>query len=87
MSATETETTRVIFRKWSDNGEVFAILLDVPANPFRVMMYARIGQHGEGTWSVTNISKPAKPAEYGPLYRELEQIGYRLSVRLRRPSK
>ena len=80
-------TTRVIFRRWlkKDGGDVIALLLDVPANKGRVMMYEHVGQHGEGSYfGVMGSTRPAKDDEYSNLKRELESIGYRLILRKRR---
>lgn len=78
---------RVIFRKFRDCGEVIAWLPDNPANPGRTDSYMHVGQHGEGNYPAKTI--PATPAEYAPLLRELEGLGYNLRVvkRLTRGTK
>jgi hypothetical protein len=46
------------------------------------MSYQHIGQHGEADYHyVVEQTKPAKPDEYMPLYKELKEIGYDLQVR------
>jgi hypothetical protein len=77
-------STRVVYRAWP-NGEVTALLLDVPANPGMVACYAHIGQHGEGQYyHVIGQTRPAREGEYAALHRELTTIGYELTVRQRR---
>jgi hypothetical protein len=85
MAASDNDVTRVIFRRWKDNGDVIAVLLDVPANHGRVVCYEHVGQHGEGDWyAIVSQTTPATPEEYAALSRELtKQVGYSLAVRRR----
>lgn len=81
----EAETTRVMFRVYRKEGDVIAILLDVPANRGRVTCYQHVGQHGEGSYSgIITDTRPATLEEAAPLRAELTQIGYRLITRKRR---
>lgn len=84
----ETCFTRVIFRTYPA-GDVLAILLDVPANHGFVICYQHLGQHGEGHYRhCIDGTRPATEAEYTPLLRELQQIGYRFTkIHKRRPIK
>lgn len=87
---TDEDTTRVIFRDWggANAGDIVAILIDVPANPGRVVCFEHVGQHGEGTWAaLIGNTKPATPEQYAALKRELESppYEYKLIVRKRRP--
>lgn len=80
--------TRVIFRDWggANAGDIVAILLDVPANPGRVVCYEHVGQHGEGTRAaLIGNTRPATPEQYASLKKELESppYGYVLDVRQR----
>jgi hypothetical protein len=85
------EITRVIFKKeynqYIKEWEVFACLLDLPANPGRVVVYAHVGQHSEGDISYCANCKRATIDEYMPLFKELESIGYNLKVVRKFPSK
>ena len=70
--------TRMMFRTVVTGdgiGTVEAVVLDAPANPGHVVMYAHIGQHGEGTWEyVRRNTRDASPNERRPLLRELQGI-------------
>jgi hypothetical protein len=70
--------TRVVFRKWKDDGQVIALMPDEPfSTPYDVTSYQHIGQHGSADYRVcVSATRPATPEEYAPLLRELEQIGY-----------
>jgi hypothetical protein len=78
------DITRVIFKKeynkWIKEYEVFACLLDCPANHERVVVYQHVGQHSEGNVSYCANCKRATIDEYMPLFQELESIGYNLKV-------
>ena len=63
----------VIFRKSA--GEVTAIFPTKPCNnQGDVTVYARIGQHGGGSWSWYRSTRKASPTEYLSLLRELRGI-------------
>ena len=86
--------TKVAFRFWYDGpgqltrmdrkkGEVTAIMPELPGtdSPYTCTCYAHIGQHGHCNVSLINqCSRPATVAEYTPLLKELESIGYRVQV-------
>ena len=72
------ETIEVMFRKYLDkSAEILAVFpyeAHDRAGTF-VTCYAHIGQHGGAQMAhVHSATRPAKPAEYAPLYRELKQI-------------
>lgn len=73
---------RVIFRKFRQ-GDIIALLPDVPANPGRVMSYQRIGQHCEADRLITRETMRAEPAECAALLSELQSIYGPLTVRQR----
>lgn len=81
------KTDTVIFRKWK-NGDIIALL---PMLPFDVLglyctSYEHVGQHGGADCAgVIRRTKAATPAEYAPLKRELEGMGYKLLVVSRNP--
>jgi hypothetical protein len=89
------ELTVVVFRKWRDtkaagNG-VIALFpcQSIGARPF-CESFEHIGQRGAADYDmVMKRTRPATPAEYEPLKRELESApyDYRLTVRARRPGK
>lgn len=89
--ATKEPPTKVIFRKWrSEDHSVIALFPGMAAtvgNPGHCESYAHVGQHGAADpLAVVRATRPAKPAEYKPLARELRRIGYRLKI-VRRVSR
>lgn len=79
------EKTIVIFRKYPD-GEIIALFPEIPADNqgLRCSSYMHVGQHGGADCSmVSRSTRPASSAEYAPLKKELERIGYNLEVRER----
>ena len=82
--------TPCIFRVWrgKGGGDVIALFPDVAASisdPRLCQSYMHIGQHCAADYShVIRVTRPATPAEYAPLRRELEgAIGYVLDIRQR----
>ena len=79
--------TKVIFRKWrrKDGGGIIALFPEVPADTTGHLCssYEHIGQHGGADYNLVVFKKtrPAKPAEYAELKKELESLGYCLEVR------
>jgi hypothetical protein len=74
---------RVMFRFNDDQYDpILAVFPDLKENRAGdVTCYAHIGQHSACSMEyVLNDTKPASPAEYAPLKRELERIGYNLDV-------
>ena len=70
----------VIFRKWKEDNEVFAIFpTDIATMDGSVTVYSHIGQHGSGSMrTITgNKTKLASLSEYRNLLRELNSIGYK----------
>lgn len=78
---------RVILRRWRAHPRtVIACLPDAPANPGAMLMYERVGQHGEGDYrgilprtAPVSVTEPDAAA----MLRELRAIGYRPVVRRR----
>lgn len=70
--------TRVVFRAFSD-GEIIALFPHMTNGAF-IGSYLHIGQHGDASRDVVEMTKPAKRSEYAALYRELRGIGYRMEV-------
>ncbi len=77
---------RVIFRVWKDSGTVIALFPDIAADRRgNIQCYEHTGQHGAADYGhVIEKTRPATPEEYAPLQRELQRIGYNLTVRRRR---
>lgn len=82
----DSERTRVVFRRYPD-GEIIALFPDVPAdNRGHISCYVHLGQHGAASYArVIADTRPALPAEYAALRRELEAepYPYQLDVRTR----
>lgn len=79
----DTHETPVIFRRFPD-GDVIALFPTLPAHAsgYSVESYMHVGQHSAADLDLINRTKPAKPAEYADLARELEAApyGYRLKT-------
>lgn len=75
----------VIFRKYKDTGDVFAIFpYEIANSELHVTTYEHIGQHSAGNYQVCiDISKPARSIEYASLARELTSLGYVLDIKTR----
>jgi hypothetical protein len=74
--------TVVCFRR-EDNGDIVALMPEIPGtcDPYTMTCYVHIGQHGSACMDyVRDSTKPATEAEYRPLLRELENIGYTVRV-------
>ncbi len=85
---TKSEAQPVLFRVWKKSvGSGVIALFPTEAADHRgnlVNSYEHVGQHGGADLlGVIGNSRPAKPAEYADLKRELERIGYKLVVKQR----
>lgn len=72
------EKTKTVFRVWP-GGEVIALFPQIAASVhgWLCQSYMHVGQHsGADTNAVVWQTRPAKPKEYGPLLKELKQLGY-----------
>ncbi len=81
----EEDVTPVLFRVWpkSEGGDVIALFPTIPSDYAgrEVQSYMHVGQHGGADLlGVIHGTRRATPAEYTPLKRELESIGYKLRV-------
>lgn len=83
----DTEETPVVFRKYGarKGGEIIALFPTVLGtyDPYTCSSYVHVGQHGSADpRHVVNDTRPASPAEYEDLKRELEgaPFGYRLKI-------
>ncbi len=75
---------RVVFRKWRIGCGIIALFPD-ETYTYNVGSYTHIGQHGEADYRhVMKNTIPATPEEYAGLKKELESIGYQLTVVKRR---
>jgi hypothetical protein len=95
----DTQKTQVIFRVWtgknaidgSDN--VIALFPNEPGAHRKngtLVSYEHVGQHGEADYyTVMSGTRPAAPAEYKALKRELESepFNYNFEIRTRHPNK
>ena len=70
--------TKVIFRKWKDNGQIIALF---PENTDRrkltVSSYGHLGQYADADYNgVISLTTLAREEEYKDLLAELKSIGY-----------
>lgn len=87
MATDQPTPTRVVFRIYPA-GDVIALLLDCTANPGHVLCYQHIGQHGEAVYAaVVEQTDLATETQYMPLLRELQRIGYALTIVARRTDR
>lgn len=85
MATKSTEVTRVVFRMWIGTRNCFALFPDMNEGNGLCGSYEHVGQHGGASYQGCMArSRPAKPAEYDPLRRELEERGYALKIARRR---
>jgi hypothetical protein len=76
----DTHKTTVIFRHFK--GEIIALFPYEKETDRLCLSYMHIGQHGAASYShVIWYSQPCKQIEYKPLFDELENIGYNLTVK------
>jgi len=83
----EAETV-VIFRRWTGKhrGILALFPLDDCGNG-HCGSYEHVGQHSGADYAACiAATRPAQPAEYVDLKRELEGIGYKLKIVQRRPA-
>lgn len=80
-----TQKTIVVFRKFKDLGDIVALFpYEIEYPDGACESYQHVGQHSAAHYThCIAISRPATPAEYAPLKRELERIGYSLVIRKR----
>ena len=78
----DVQETKVVFRKFK-NGEVIALFPELKEHGGNILSYMHVGQHGAASTAIVNDTTPATAQEFGPLFIELERIGYRLAVRKR----
>jgi hypothetical protein len=77
------DTTKVIFRRYKDAGDIIAIFPEELAtmNPNDCSSYEYFGQHSScDPFYVIQKTYPAKEADYQSLQKELEGIGYKLEI-------
>lgn len=75
------DTTKVIFRKDKEDGDVIAVFPEDRQNDNMIGCYAHIGQHSTMSLDYYKETVPATPEEYKDLKAELENIvGYNLEV-------
>lgn len=75
--------TKVIFRKYRNNGDILALFPEVPADCYGkyCQSYEHVGQHGAADYHhCIRITIAAKPAEFADLKTELESRGYCLQI-------
>ena len=82
--------TAVIYRVYPDDGDVVALMPEIPASvtdPYLITCYQHVGQHGQAYYGlVIRQTRSATAREAEPLQRELERIGYSAQRRHERRS-
>jgi erythromycin esterase-like protein len=71
--------TRVVFRKFKDDGEIIALFPEerYGRHDYTINSYMHVGQHSAADYDhVVAISHPAREDEYRSLLAELISIGY-----------
>ena len=88
-SNTDTEVTKVVFRKFKNDSEIIALFPEEPGNAsYNCMSYMHNGQHSAADYSaIVARTLPAPSDEYNDLKRELEDMGYNLKVIKREPAR
>jgi hypothetical protein len=79
----DTNKTKVIFRKFKDDGQIIAIFPEELGtySPYTSSSYMSIGQHSScDPVSLISVTKLAKKSEYKDLARELTNLGYNLQI-------
>jgi len=76
----ESNKTRVVLRRFC--GEVIALFPDMDEGFGDCLCYARMGQHGAASRTLTRASRPADLSEpdAAALVRELTNLGYDLQI-------
>jgi hypothetical protein len=81
---TDQEKTKVIFRKFTNGGDIIALFPELAGtNDYQAdcLSYQHIGQHGAADCPyITTVTLLAKPEEYKSLQAELKSIGYNLAI-------
>jgi hypothetical protein len=77
--------TIVVFRVFKDDNSVLALFPEESQYPNgECDSYQHVGQHGAADYKhCIAVTRPAKLSEYAPLKKELELLGYDLSVKTR----
>lgn len=77
--------TPVIFKLDKGTNSPVAFFPRCPGtrNPLTLECYAHLGQHCSASEDYVRECKPATPEQSAPLLRELQHIGYRLTLRRR----
>jgi hypothetical protein len=77
------DTTRVVFRTWKDDGSVIALFPDLAVGGGCCESYQHVGQHGGADYGhVVSKSRPSTPAEYMALKMELARAPYNYKLRV-----
>ena len=86
MTDIDKDITPVVFRVWRDSGSVLALFPTIDEGWGLCRSYEHVGQHSGADYAgCIARTRPAKPAEYAALKRELTQRGYNLRVYARKP--
>lgn len=68
--------TRVVFRKFKDDGQIIALFPDTLYRDHRgdwmLDSYMHVGQHDSASYSITEVTALATESEYASLLAELE---------------
>ena len=71
---------KVVFRKYKE-GDIIALFPEIKESDYKVSCYQHVGQHGLTDYHETiKCTKLATDTEYQDLKKELETIGYEVTV-------
>ncbi len=79
MSDETVPVTLVVFRRWRDTKDVFALFPELPSDyqGYYCDAYEHVGQHGGADYfGCVNASVPATLEDAADLIQELDRIGY-----------
>jgi hypothetical protein len=79
MTRASPDITAVVFRRWRDTGDIFALFpeIAVTADTALCGSYAHVGQHGVADYRLAiGLSRPCSLADASPLWQELQDRGY-----------
>lgn len=81
------DKTIVVFRVWKkeDNAVIALFPAEIADNCGNCSSYMHVGQHSAADYlGLMKVTRPATPAEYAALQKELESAPYHYNLQIRR---